>query len=86
MAQKRVTASEESVAQQECRHYWIIEIATGSRSKGKCSSCGAQKEFKNYPSDHLEANEEFRDWMRRPRDDKEERESKEHVLSPLGRG
>jgi len=30
-----------------CRHYWIIEIANGPVSRGKCKYCGATKEFLN---------------------------------------
>ena len=86
MSPKRGNASEEPAVQQECHHYWIIEMATGPRSKGTCTFCGAQKEFKNYPSDHLEPDEEFRLWIRRPPDDKKERKSEEDVLSLLGRG
>lgn len=31
-----------------CRHHWIIEPASGLISKGRCRSCGKEKEFKNY--------------------------------------
>ena len=36
----------EDVAQ--CRHYWVIQPATGPMSQGICQSCGEVKEFKNY--------------------------------------
>ena len=31
----------------QCAHHWIIETATGPRSKGKCQLCGEKKEFSN---------------------------------------
>ena len=36
-----------------CRHYWIIEEATGPVSKGRCKFCGAEKDFKNILQDCL---------------------------------
>ena len=30
-----------------CRHYWIIESASGPTSKGVCKFCGEEKEFQN---------------------------------------
>ena len=30
-----------------CRHYWVIEVANGPASRGRCKFCGAQKEFFN---------------------------------------
>ena len=38
---------EERVAEDGCRHYWIIESANGSTSKGVCKFCGVKKEFFN---------------------------------------
>ena len=38
---------EERVAEDECRHYWIIAIADGSTSIGVCKFCGAKKQFLN---------------------------------------
>ena len=32
---------------EECRHYWVIEVANGPVSKGVCKYCGAKKEFFN---------------------------------------
>jgi hypothetical protein len=30
-----------------CRHFWVIEVANGPMSGGKCKFCGAKKEFYN---------------------------------------
>jgi hypothetical protein len=30
-----------------CRHYWVIESASGPTSKGVCKICGEEKEFQN---------------------------------------
>ncbi len=35
----------------ECRHYWVIDAAGGPTSKGVCSLCGVQRNFKNYLED-----------------------------------
>jgi hypothetical protein len=87
MVQKRATIYKESVAQQKCHHYWILEIPAGPASKGVCKLCGAQKEFRNYIQDCLLVNdEEFQEWIGRQRDDKEERKPEEGILSGLGGG
>ena len=31
-----------------CRHYWVIQPATGPVSQGLCQTCGQTREFKNY--------------------------------------
>ena len=31
----------------ECRHYWMIESASGPSSRGVCKFCGAEREFHN---------------------------------------
>ncbi len=31
-----------------CRHYWVIQPATGPVSQGLCQTCGQAREFKNY--------------------------------------
>ena len=47
MRQKVKERTEESVAPDGCRHYWIIESTEGPTSKGVCRLCGAEKEFFN---------------------------------------
>ena len=32
----------------QCRHYWVIQAATGPLSQGICQTCGETKDFKNY--------------------------------------
>ena len=39
--------TEEQEAEDECRHYWIIEVAKGSTSIGVCKLCGVRKQFLN---------------------------------------
>ena len=34
--------------EEECIHYWVIEIADGPTSKGVCKFCGKEGEFKNW--------------------------------------
>ena len=38
---------DESVADSDCQHYWVIEQPNGPTSNGKCKVCGAIREFKN---------------------------------------
>ena len=56
MVQKVKEKTEEHVAQEECRHYWIIESADGPTSKGVCRFCGAEKEFFNSFSGSIKDN------------------------------
>jgi hypothetical protein len=41
-------APSEIVAENECRHYWMIDSADGHNSQGVCKFCGAQAEFCNW--------------------------------------
>jgi hypothetical protein len=34
-----------------CHHYWLIEIAKGPKSRGRCKYCGVKREFINYLTD-----------------------------------
>lgn len=82
MVKKKATMPKELVAQQECCHYWIIERAEGSISKGVCLFCGVEKKFRNYLSDCLKFDEEgYQEWITRLGYDKEERYPREDVLS-----
>ena len=37
----------EEKAVEQCHHYWVIEVANGPTSQGRCKHCGASKEFLN---------------------------------------
>ena len=47
MRQKIKEITQDSVAQDECQHYWIIEIANGPKSRGECKYCGKTRYFLN---------------------------------------
>jgi hypothetical protein len=34
-----------------CNHYWLIEKATGPKSRGECKYCGTRKDFSNFIPD-----------------------------------
>ncbi len=34
-----------------CHHYWLIEKATGPKSRGECKYCGTRKDFSNFIPD-----------------------------------
>ena len=34
-------------AQDTCHHFWMIEVANGPTSRGKCKYCGESKQFYN---------------------------------------
>lgn len=38
---------EKPATENKCRHYWVIEDASGPTSRGVCKFCGAEKEFLN---------------------------------------
>ena len=31
----------------QCNHFWVIEIANGPRSRGECKFCGETRDFYN---------------------------------------
>ena len=33
--------------EQNCHHFWVIDVANGPKSLGTCKYCGEQKEFLN---------------------------------------
>jgi len=37
----------QSAAKTTCRHYWVIETASGPTSRGVCKICGEEREFQN---------------------------------------
>ena len=47
MRQKVKEKSDESLSEDQCHHYWIIEIANGPKSKGVCKYCGETRHFLN---------------------------------------
>lgn len=47
MKQKVKERIEEKPAEEQCHHYWVIEVANGPESHGQCKYCGAKKEFLN---------------------------------------
>ena len=47
MRQKVKEEKRENVANNQCRHYWIIEVANGPKSRGVCRYCGETKDFLN---------------------------------------
>jgi hypothetical protein len=42
---------EETRDENACNHFWVIEIANGPRSRGKCKFCGEVKVFYNSITD-----------------------------------
>jgi len=35
-----------------CRHYWVIQPASGPLSVGVCQVCGENRQFQNYVGSH----------------------------------
>ncbi len=48
MKQRLKERTEDKPPEDKCHHYWIIEVADGPESRGRCKYCGATKEFLNY--------------------------------------
>lgn len=55
------------VASRSCHHHWVIDMAQGPVSRGRCEFCGTRKDFRNYLSDCLaNKNEEsYEQWLAR---------------------
>lgn len=50
---KTMELTRTEVAEQTCRHHWVIDTPHGPVSKGECRLCGAQAEFRNSADDYL---------------------------------
>ena len=37
----------EQKVENKCHHYWVIDVANGPSSLGKCKFCGEKREFLN---------------------------------------
>jgi len=49
--EKTIVQEQEKKPEQACHHYWVIDVANGPSSLGKCKICGEKREFMNaYPS------------------------------------
>jgi len=59
--------AEERSGTGECPHHWVIDAAAGPVSKGRCETCGTQKEFHNYLPDCLaiKDRETYEGWVAR---------------------
>jgi hypothetical protein len=51
MKLKTQEKNKDETNQDECHHYWIIEIPNGPKSRGICKYCGETKYFFNSISD-----------------------------------
>lgn len=47
MIRKLPDLTREYEKKDECKHFWVIEIANGPNSQGVCKYCGLSKEFMN---------------------------------------
>jgi hypothetical protein len=47
MKSKLKEAPRKPAEESKCRHYWVIEDASGPTSRGVCKFCGAEREFYN---------------------------------------
>ncbi|HUT67583.1 MAG TPA: hypothetical protein VMW86_03425 [Dehalococcoidales bacterium] len=47
MKQRVKERIEEKPAKEQCHHFWVIEVANGPASRGKCKYCGKTREFLN---------------------------------------
>jgi len=52
MKQKIKDKTREQPSKDECNHYWVIEIANGPTSTGRCKYCGEVREFYNALPDY----------------------------------
>lgn len=48
MKQDNITDIEtDEIEEEQCPHYWVIEIANGPKSRGQCKYCGEIRDFHN---------------------------------------
>lgn len=47
MRQKANEAEKNKMEEDQCHHFWVIEIANGPKSRGECKYCGETKIFHN---------------------------------------
>lgn len=47
MKQNIKERTENNPSEDECHHYWVIEVANGPKSRGRCKYCGVTREFLN---------------------------------------
>jgi hypothetical protein len=47
MRQKFNEIAENKTDEDQCHHFWVIEIANGPKSRGQCKYCGEIKDFHN---------------------------------------
>jgi hypothetical protein len=47
MRQRVKERIEEKPEIEQCHHFWVIEVANGPKSPGKCKNCGEVREFFN---------------------------------------
>jgi hypothetical protein len=44
---QKINAIDDNVDEESCHHFWIIEVANGPKSRGKCKYCGEVRDFQN---------------------------------------
>ena len=47
MKQRIKESNTKKPSENECNHYWVIEVANGPTSRGECKYCGEIREFFN---------------------------------------
>jgi hypothetical protein len=51
--QETIEEKPENTEKPACHHFWVIEVANGPSSFGRCKYCGEKKEFLNaFPTYH----------------------------------
>jgi hypothetical protein len=72
-----------NVASGSCHHHWVIDMAKGPVSKGRCEVCGTSKEFPNFLSDCLaiKNEESYEQWL--AREGRQERKRAKAGRSPI---
>lgn len=48
---QRVKVVDNNTDEDQCQHFWVIEIANGPKSRGECKYCGEVKDFLNSIAD-----------------------------------
>ncbi len=65
MVEKVATFREMRLGKHTCKHYWLIEGANASTSRGVCEQCGATKVFHNDLKSCIRPDkDQYLDWLR----------------------
>lgn len=83
----RADGARHNVGSGSCHHHWVIDMAKGPVSRGRCEVCGTSRDFHNFISDCLaNKNEEsYEQWLAREgRQERKRGKARRGSMSAIG--